>query len=312
MPGESRRPPTRPPDRFPQVRPGCPSRRAARPRRACRAAAGRAGGPAVVLVAAVVITAAAVFAPSLLPGPTPSPPRRHLRWSCCPYRAPGAGGASGPAPRVAPSRAAGQVSAVADSVDQPTVPAQVPIGSTPGVHGDPAARRRGRPAALHRPPRRRVLTVVDTTTRAVRGTIPIDDGPPQYLAFSLDGTRAYVSVFSEQSNAQNHSVNRVVVVDTRRGRVVASIPVGTRPSALAVTPDATGSEVCVGVADCARSTCRHHPDTRRGVREVHGGGGQTGPMSPVSRGRKGKNKTKTAKSARQPVALDLFSAPRHL
>ena len=36
-------------------------------------------------------------------------------------------------------------------------------------------------------------------------------------------------------------------------------------------------------------------------------------MSPVSRGRKGKNKTKnkskTAKSARQPVALDLFSAP---
>ena len=32
-------------------------------------------------------------------------------------------------------------------------------------------------------------------------------------------------------------------------------------------------------------------------------------MSPVSRGRKGKNKTKTAKSARQPVALDRFSAP---
>jgi hypothetical protein len=31
-------------------------------------------------------------------------------------------------------------------------------------------------------------------------------------------------------------------------------------------------------------------------------------MSPVSRGRKGKNKTKTAKSASQPVALDLFSA----
>ena len=30
---------------------------------------------------------------------------------------------------------------------------------------------------------------------------------------------------------------------------------------------------------------------------------------PVSRGRKGKNKNKTAKSARQPVALDRFSAP---
>src|SRR4051795_6235431 len=32
-------------------------------------------------------------------------------------------------------------------------------------------------------------------------------------------------------------------------------------------------------------------------------------MSPVSRGRKGKNKNKTAKSARPPAALDLFSAP---
>src|SRR5215218_17950 len=32
-------------------------------------------------------------------------------------------------------------------------------------------------------------------------------------------------------------------------------------------------------------------------------------MSPVSRGRKGKNKNKTAKSARQPAALDRFSAP---
>src|SRR6186713_362131 len=38
------------------------------------------------------------------------------------------------------------------------------------------------------------------------------------------------------------------------------------------------------------------------------GGGQTGRMSPVSRGRKGKPKNKTAKSARRPVARDLFSA----
>ena len=67
---------------------------------------------------------------------------------------------------------------------------------------------------------------------------------------------------------------------------------------------AAGTAGCVGLADCAGSTCRHPP----GVREVHGRGGQTGPMSPVSRGRKGKNKNKTAKSARQPVALDLFSA----
>jgi hypothetical protein len=56
---------------------------------------------------------------------------------------------------------------------------------------------------------------------------------------------------------------------------------------------------------------RHHADTHRGVREVHGGGGQTGPMSPVSRGRKGKNrnKNKTAKAARPPVPLDLVGTP---
>src|SRR3954453_19298178 len=39
------------------------------------------------------------------------------------------------------------------------------------------------------------------------------------------------------------------------------------------------------------------------------GSGQTGPMSPVSRGRKGKNTNKTANSAQEPAALDLFSAP---
>src|SRR3954465_4834999 len=60
-----------------------------------------------------------------------------------------------------------------------------------------------------------------------------------------------------------------------------------------------------GKSGCAGATCR----PPQGVREVDGGGGQTGRMSPVSRGRKGKNKNKTAKSARQPAALDLFRAP---
>jgi len=44
----------------------------------------------------------------------------------------------------------------------------------------------------------------------VRRTGPVDDGPPQYVAFSRDGARAYVNVFSEQNSA----VNRIVVVDT--------------------------------------------------------------------------------------------------
>src|SRR3954447_11639685 len=51
------------------------------------------------------------------------------------------------------------------------------------------------------------------------------------------------------------------------------------------------------------STCLTH----RGCVRSMAGCGQTGRMSPVSRGRKGKKKT--AKSARQPIARDLFSAP---
>src|SRR3954447_12238422 len=47
-------------------------------------------------------------------------------------------------------------------------------------------------------------------------------------------------------------------------------------------------------------------DTHRGCVRSMAGGGQTGRMSPVSRGRKGKKKT--VRSARQPVARDLFSA----
>ena len=141
--------------------------------------------------------------------------------------------------------------AVAESVDEPTVLAQVPVGSTPGFAATPPPGA-GAGQQLYVANRAAgVLTVVDTATNAVRGTIPIDDGPPQYVAFSRDGTRAYVSVFSEQNSGQNNAVNRVVVVDTLRGGVVASIPVGTRPYALAVTPDATGSEVWVPNHDAA-------------------------------------------------------------
>ena len=218
--------------------------------RAGRAGAGRAGGVAVVLVVAVVIAAAILFAPSLLTLRTAEPAPQAPPVVVVPAPSPGDGGASSPAPSVAPSRAAEPGAAVAESVDEPTVLAQVPVGSTPGFAATPPPGAAAAGQRLYVANRAAgVLTVVDTATHAVRGTIPIDDGPPQYVAFSPDGTRAYVSVFSEQNN--QNTVNRVVVVDTLRGRVVASIPVGTRPYALAVTPDATGSEVWVPNHDAA-------------------------------------------------------------
>ena len=222
-----------------------------RQRRAGRAGAGRAGVVAVVLVVAVVIAAAVLFAPSLLTLRNAEPAPQAPPVVVVPAPSPGDDGTSSPAPSVAPSRAAEPGSAVAESVDEPTVLAQVPVGSTPGFAATPPPGA-GAGQQLYVANRAAgVLTVVDTATHAVRGTIPIDDGPPQYVAFSPDGTRAYVSVFSEQNNAQNNAVNRVVVVDTLRGGVVASIPVGTRPYALAVTPDATGSEVWVPNHDAA-------------------------------------------------------------
>jgi YVTN family beta-propeller protein len=84
-----------------------------------------------------------------------------------------------------------------------------------------------------------VVTVVDTAIDKVVATIPMPDGPPQYLAFAPDGSRLYVSVF----NDPDRSINRVAVLDTQTNTVVTTIKVGTRPYALAVKPD--GSEIYV-------------------------------------------------------------------
>ena len=84
-----------------------------------------------------------------------------------------------------------------------------------------------------------VITVVDTAIDKVVATIPIPDGPPQYLAFAPDGSRLYISVF----NDPDRSINKVVVLDTQTNTVLTTIEVGTRPYALAVKPD--GSEIYV-------------------------------------------------------------------
>jgi YVTN family beta-propeller protein len=174
---------------------------------------------AVVLVVAVVIAAAVLFAPSWFTLRNAEPAPQAPPVVVLPAPSPDDDGTSSPAPSAAPSRAAEPRSAVAESVDEPTVLAQVPVGSTPGFAATPPpGAGAGQPLYVANRAAG-VLTVVDTATNAVRGTIPIHDGPPQYVAFSRDGTRAYVSVFKEQNNA----VNRVVVVDTLRGGVVASI-----------------------------------------------------------------------------------------
>ena len=124
---------------------------------------------------------------------------------------------------------------VAASRPIPAVRGEIAVGNTPGfvaiAPNGTFAYVANRAAG--------VVTVVDTAIDKVVATIPIPDGPPQYLAFSPDGSRLYVSVF----NDPDRSINEVAVLDTQTNTVLTTIRVGTRPYALAVKPD--GSEIYV-------------------------------------------------------------------
>ncbi len=132
-------------------------------------------------------------------------------------------------------RPADQPPTVAASVPIPAIAGEVPVGRTPGFV---AIAPNGKFAYVANRAAG-VVTVVDTAVDKVVATIPIPDGPPQYLAFAPDGSRLYVSVF----NDADRSINRVAVLDTQTNTVLTTIPVGTRPYALAVRPD--GSEIYV-------------------------------------------------------------------
>jgi YVTN family beta-propeller protein len=137
-----------------------------------------------------------------------------------------------PAPAARPTE---QQLAVEASRPIPAVLGEIAVGSTPGfvaiAPNGTFAYVANRAAG--------VVTVVDTAIDTVVATIPIPDGPPQYLAFSPDGSRLYVSVF----NDPDRSINEVAVLDTQTNTVLTTIKVGTRPYALAVKPD--GSEIYV-------------------------------------------------------------------
>lgn len=77
-----------------------------------------------------------------------------------------------------------------------------------------------------------MLTVLDTAVNRVTATIPITVGPPQYLAFTPDGSRLYVSVFNDQQ-----TIHAIDVLDTASNTVIATIPQPARPFLPAVTPD---------------------------------------------------------------------------
>jgi YVTN family beta-propeller protein len=153
-----------------------------------------------------------------------------------------------------PPAADGTQPEIATSVPIPSLGATVPVGRTPGFI---ALSPNGRLAYIANR-NAGVVTVVDTSVDKVVATIPVQAGPPQYLAFAPDGKRVYVSIFNDQK-----TINVVGVLDTTSNSITSTIPVGTRPFALAVTPDGSKLYVpnhdsgTVSVIDTASSTLVH-------------------------------------------------------
>jgi YVTN family beta-propeller protein len=132
-------------------------------------------------------------------------------------------------PSASPSTAAPPAPAPpSTAVPIPSIGATIPVGQTPGfVAAAPNGRQlyvANRAAG--------VVTVVDTAVDKVTATIPISAGPPQYIAFSPDGRRAYVSVWNDE-----RTIAAVSVLDTTTNSVVGTVPVKTRPFLSAVSPD---------------------------------------------------------------------------
>ncbi len=141
-----------------------------------------------------------------------------------------AGAVAAPAePGVGPAIVAPQAPlSVGRSVDTPTVGQTVAANTTPGyIEIAPNGR-----FAYIANRELGVLSIFDTTRNAVTGTIKVPEGGPQFVAFTPDGKRAYVSIFN---NAR--TVNLVGVLDTATNAFITTVPVGVRPFALDVTPD---------------------------------------------------------------------------
>ena len=124
-----------------------------------------------------------------------------------------------PSPVILPApapRPGGSTSGIATSMPIPTASDQIAVGETPGfvtiAPNGSFAYIANRAAD--------VITVVDTAIDKVVATIPIPDGPPQYLAFAPDGSRLYIGVF----NDPDRSINKVVVLDTQTNTVLTTAP----------------------------------------------------------------------------------------
>ena len=77
------------------------------------------------------------------------------------------------------------------------------------------------------------ITVLNTTTDLVSGTIKIPQGPPQFVSFSPDSRTAYVSVYTTRG-----TVHLIAFIDTAAGTVTSTVSVDNfTPGPSTVSPD---------------------------------------------------------------------------
>jgi YVTN family beta-propeller protein len=112
----------------------------------------------------------------------------------------------------------------------PAVTGKILVGQTPSyIQVAP----NGRFAYVTRPGAG-VITVLNTATDRVAGTIEIPQGPPQSVSFSPDSRTAYVSVYSPR----NAAVHLIAFIDTATRKVTSTVPVDNfTPDPSTTSPD---------------------------------------------------------------------------
>jgi serine/threonine-protein kinase len=106
--------------------------------------------------------------------------------------------------------------AVAPKVALPTVAEAVPTGQGPSfVTVAPNGK-----FAYITDTGAKAITVLDTVTDRASKTIPIPEGPPQFVSFSNDSATAYVSVYTASG-----SVHLIAFIDTATGKVTGTVTV---------------------------------------------------------------------------------------
>ncbi|MCU1617295.1 MAG: hypothetical protein JWO98_4835 [Frankiales bacterium] len=119
--------------------------------------------------------------------------------------------------------------AVATAVPIPSiVPTPIPAGADPTFV---VASRDGRQLYVANGATA-TITVIDTSTNEIVASIPVSAGPPQFLAFSPDGSRIYVSVWNAAK-----TIHALAVVDANTNKVISTVPMASRPFLPAVTAD---------------------------------------------------------------------------